>query len=174
MTTQSVATSEMTADDLWPKRYLTVHDLKGEARAVTIEDITKEKIWDRWNDEWKMEGVIWFEEFPDKFFCVNRKNKDMIMDIVGSRKLNDWIGTQVMLVPTEYRKGKVVKDVIRVRPMGGQVTAKKLAVFTAQDYRKLINELGVTDEVAKEVWMEKNKDFCQAAEELRTRYGRSN
>ena len=173
MATQSVAVSGMTADDLWPKRYLTVHDLKGEARVVTIEDITKEVIRDIWNDEWKTEGVIWFAEFPDKFFCVNRMNKDAILGIVGSRKLKDWIGTQVMLVPTLYQRGKIIKDVIRVKAVRKLRPAKKKFVVTKEGFRSLVNELGVEDEAAKEIWLACNKDFNQAAAELKRRYGRS-
>jgi hypothetical protein len=175
MTTQSMARDNVTADDLWPKRYLTVHDLKGEARVVTIEDITRERMWDKQNRDWKVEGVIWFAEFPDKFFCVNRLNLEALLNIMKSRKLEEWIGKQVLLVPDVYRrKGPNQEeiqeiDVIRVKSIRKSAW-KDRPVVTAEGYREVVNELGATEQLAREVWLACNKDYNQAARELRKRY----
>ena len=108
---------DMTVDQLWPKRYLTAGDIVDPMR-VTIENITIEKLWDSRKREYKQEGVVWFKEFPGKFFCVNRTNRDALIRIIGSRKVGDWIGKKVELYQDTFVRGSKTYMVIRVRAGG--------------------------------------------------------
>jgi hypothetical protein len=102
----------MHIDQLFPSKFLRCLDLNGKPRRVTIAAIKAEDI----GGEQKV--AISFADETKMLIC-NKTNARSISKALGNETKN-WIGRDIVLVPTEVDfRGEMV-DAIRVRPAPSQ------------------------------------------------------
>ena len=99
----------MNMDQLFPSKFFRCVDLNGKLRRVTIIAIKREDI----GGEQKV--LISFADESKMLIC-NKTNARSISKALGSTETRNWIGKDIILVPTEVDfRGEMV-DAIRVRP----------------------------------------------------------
>ena len=102
----------MNIDQLFPSKFLRCVDLNGKPRRLTISAIRPEDV----GGEQKV--VISFVDETKMLIC-NKTNARSISKALGNETKN-WIGRDIILVPTEVDfRGEMV-DAIRVRPAPSQ------------------------------------------------------
>jgi len=99
-------------NDLFPSKWLTAADLKGQSMAVTIEKIELETMKGRDGKPDETKPVVFFEEL-DKGMVCNKTNAGTIGKFYGDNT-DDWIGERITIFPTKVNYGKELVDAIRV------------------------------------------------------------
>jgi hypothetical protein len=102
----------MNIDQLFPSKFLRCADLNGQPRRVTISGIKRDDV----GGEQKV--VVTFADETKMLIC-NKTNARSISKVLGNETKN-WIGRDIIFVPTEVDfRGEMV-DAIRVRPAPSQ------------------------------------------------------
>jgi hypothetical protein len=111
--------AQMNIDHLFPSKFLRCVDLNGKPRRVTISAIKRDDV----GGEQKV--VISFADESKMLIC-NKTNARSISKALGNETKN-WIGRDIVLVPTEVDfRGEMV-DAIRVRPAPSQSRPPQMA-----------------------------------------------
>jgi hypothetical protein len=98
----------MNIDQLFPSKFFRCVDLNGKPRRVAISAIKRDDV----GGEQKV--VISFVDETKMLIC-NKTNANTISKALGNETKN-WIGRDIVLIPTEVDfRGEMV-DAIRVRP----------------------------------------------------------
>jgi hypothetical protein len=122
----------MDVDQLFPSRFFRCVDLNGKPRRLTIIAMKREDV----GGEQKV--LITFADESKMLIC-NKTNARSISRALGNETKN-WIGRDIVLVPTEVDfRGEMV-DAIRVRPAPSQSHAPQTAEVLDDDRSP---ELGV-------------------------------
>ncbi len=100
----------MNISDAFPSKYLKTEDLRGRDVTVTIESVDLISLP---NDQGRKLAIRFAGK--DKQWIVNKTNANTIAKLLNSGVMEDWVGKQITLYPTEtaYQGGMV--DCIRVR-----------------------------------------------------------
>ena len=87
-------------------------DLQGRRVVVTIARVAAENVAAK-DSPPEMKPVLYLEG-KEKSLVLNRTNAGRIAEVVGSRRLSDWVGQRILLYPTttDYNGKRV--DCIRV------------------------------------------------------------
>lgn len=97
-------------DDLYPGKFLKAADLKGKHVTVTISAVNLAELE---GDTGKMaKGVISFQG-KEKMMALNRTNGLCLRAMFG-KKVQEWVGKRVTLLPTETKFGNEMVDAIRI------------------------------------------------------------
>lgn len=98
-------------DELYPGRFLKASDFKGKQVTLRISAVNLEELA---SDDGgaKVKGVISFEK-TDKMLALNRTNGICLKAMFG-KKVQEWVGRQVTLFPTEVKAFGNIEDAIRV------------------------------------------------------------
>lgn len=98
-------------DELYPGRFLKASDFKGKQVTLRISAVNLEELA---SDDGgaKVKGVISFEK-TEKMLALNRTNGICLKAMFG-KKVQDWVGRYVTLMPTEVKAFGQVEDAIRV------------------------------------------------------------
>ena len=103
----------MDVEQLFPSKFFRCVDLNGKPRRVTVIAIKREDV----GGEQKV--LITFADESKMLIC-NKTNARSISKALGSTETRNWIGKDIILVPTEVDfRGEMV-DAIRVRPAPSQ------------------------------------------------------
>ncbi len=98
----------MNADDFYKGRFLRAADLGGQPLTLTIAGVEKEEL----NGELK--PVVSFEEDGQKL-PLNKTNLEALVDLTNTKRMNDWAGRKITLVPEYTRYSGKRVECIRVR-----------------------------------------------------------
>ena len=97
--------------ELYPNRFLKADLLKDKPRTLTIEKVNVEVMPTDEGGE-KERGIIYFKE-TKKQLALNRTNGECLKAMFG-KKVKDWIGKPITLVPEQAKFGKEDVDAIRI------------------------------------------------------------
>jgi hypothetical protein len=98
-------------DELFPGRFVKAGLLKGEPKTVTILDVTTEPLpQDKGAD--RIRGILSFVG-TDTQMVLNSTNGQCLRAMFGKR-IADWMGKAITLVPEKDRMGGEVVDAIRI------------------------------------------------------------
>ncbi len=100
----------MNISDAFPSKYLKTDDLKGRDRAVTIEAVEMITLP---NDQGRKLALRF--RGTEKQWIVNKTNANTIAKLLNSGVMEDWVGKQITLYPTETAYQGEMVDCIRVR-----------------------------------------------------------
>lgn len=100
----------MNVSDAFPSKYIKSDDLKGRDVTVTIEGYEMVAI----QNEQSRKLALRFEG-KDKQWIVNKTNANTIAKLLNSGRVEDWIGKQITIYPTETAYQGEMVDCIRVR-----------------------------------------------------------
>ncbi len=100
----------MNISDAFPSKYIKSTDLKGRDVTVTIEGYEMVAI----QNEQGRKLALRFEG-KDKGWIVNKTNANTIAKLLNSGRVEDWVGKQITLYPTETAYQGEMVDCIRVR-----------------------------------------------------------
>ncbi len=102
----------MNINDAFPSPYIAAADLPEEGLAVTFQSVEMEFF----EEEKKAKAVIHFREF-NKPMLLNKTNKNVIVDLMGSPETNVWIGQRITIYPTEcdYKGDRVACIRVKLR-----------------------------------------------------------
>jgi hypothetical protein len=95
--------------EIYRSPHLSAADLEGDT-VVTIKGFALDQ---EVGSEKAKKGVLYFEEFS-KGMVINKTNAERVRDLHG-KYVNDWVGKQVTLYPSETDFGGKTVDCIRVR-----------------------------------------------------------
>ena len=98
--------------ELWPNRFLKADLLKDKPRTLTIDKIMVEVMPTDDGGE-KERGIIYFRE-TQRQLALNRTNGECLKAMFGKR-VKDWVGKQITLVPEIAKFGKDNVDAIRIK-----------------------------------------------------------
>jgi hypothetical protein len=100
----------MNINDAFPSKYLKTADLKGRDVTVTIDAVEMITLP---NDQGRKLALRF--EGKDKQWIVNKTNANTIAKLLNSGVMEDWIGKQITIYPTETAYQGEMVDCIRVR-----------------------------------------------------------
>src|SRR4030067_922138 len=107
----------MKLSQMYPRRYATGEDLKGQSVSLTITKVTQEKMHPQPNAPEVERSVIYFKE-TQKGVILSRTLAYQIGEAVGDEETDHWIGKRVTLYPQPMKaRGKRV-TAIRARSAG--------------------------------------------------------
>jgi hypothetical protein len=98
-------------DELFSQRFLKAGLLRGKPATLTIADVDVEPL-PQDNGKDRDRGIISFAG-TDKQLVLNKTNGECFRAMFG-RKVADWIGKRITLVPATDRFGSKIVDCIRV------------------------------------------------------------
>lgn len=104
----------MKLGDLFPRKYFSGEDLKGQIHNVTITRVTKEQMETR---SGKKEIIILYAKELAKGVTMGKAMAYSIAEILKSDETNDWIGKQVQLYTESVRVAGQQKIAVRARPV---------------------------------------------------------
>jgi len=102
----------MKLSDLFPRKYFSGEDLKGQIHNITITRVTKEQMETR---SGKKEIIILYARELSKGVTMGKAMAYSISEILGSEETNDWIGKQVQLYTETVRVAGQQKIAVRAR-----------------------------------------------------------
>lgn len=82
--------------------------------TLTIKEVSEEEMYDSQTQGKKKGLCLWFEE-KDLPMVLNVTNSDTIAQVVGSDKLEDWVGHAIVVGQSEIKAFGKPQTVIRVR-----------------------------------------------------------
>lgn len=98
-------------DELFPGRFLKAGLLKGKTQVFTIASVDREALPQENNTE-RDRGILSFKETKLQL-VLNSTNGQCLRAMFG-RKVQDWVGKRVGLVPEKDRFGRDEVDAIRI------------------------------------------------------------
>ena len=113
----------MNFDQLYPSKFLRASDLGGAPLTVTIGGITRENVGG------EPKAIITFAS-GEKPFIANKTNGNTLCKLFGKETAN-WIGKQIVLVPTEVDFRGDMVEAIRIR--APRVAAQPAAAAAAMN-----------------------------------------
>lgn len=81
--------------------------------------------------------LVSFNEIEQKFRISNQVNKEMMVEVTGSKNTDNWIGKSVTLYGTTDMYGGKKYNVVRVRPPAPKKTGKAFAGKRQQQYSEI-------------------------------------
>ncbi len=100
----------MNIHDAFPSKYLKTGDLKGRDVVVTIESVEMINLG---NGQGRKLAIQF--RGKDKLFIVNKTNANAIAKLLNSGQMENWVGQQITLYPTETEFQGEPVECIRVR-----------------------------------------------------------
>ncbi|OGO63228.1 MAG: hypothetical protein A2Z45_02450 [Chloroflexi bacterium RBG_19FT_COMBO_55_16] len=107
----------MKLSQMYPRRYATGEDLKGQSVSLTITKVTQEKMHPQPNAPEVERWVIYFKE-TQKGVILSRTLAYQIGEAVGDEETDHWIGKRVTLYPQPMMVGGKRVTAIRARSAG--------------------------------------------------------
>lgn len=104
----------MKVSDMFPSKYLAASDLRGREVAVTISRIAHDSMRDPKSGREIRKPVLYFEK-KKKGMVLNKTNAFAIAEILTEEDTTQWIGREIVLVPTQTMVAGTQVDCIRVR-----------------------------------------------------------
>ena len=99
----------LNADDFFKGRFLKASDLAGKPLTLTIAEVSREEL------DGLQKPIISFEEH-DQQLALNKTNLESLVDLTRTKRMSDWVGRRITLVPEHTRFSGTSVDCIRVRP----------------------------------------------------------
>lgn len=100
------------------KHFLGGWSFEGGDETLTIKAVTEEEVFDKSSQSKTKKLCLWFEE-KELPMVLNVTNSATIAEVVGSDKMDDWMGKQIVVGQRETRafgENKVVIRVLTTKP----------------------------------------------------------
>lgn len=106
----------MKVSEMFPSKWLAAEDLQGKEVPVVIAAVRPEKMLDPGSGERIEKYVVYFER-KKKGLVLNKTNAKSIAEIVASEDTDEWVGREIVLVPTKTKAFGELVDCVRVKPL---------------------------------------------------------